>query len=215
MKIPVIINNRNLLTWTKSMVEKIKTYDSVGEVIIIDNKSTYEPLLEWYKTNPCEIIYCDNLGHYGAWNSGIVNKLNCEYYVVSDPDLGIDETPQDSLVYLLEKLKELNLDKIGFGLDRSLVLPECPYYNHMNNWEKGRYESSRFEKDIYLDVQIDTTFALYHEKYYFIGGGSTISPYMAKHYPWYFTKEDVKNDDEFMYYLDNASSSSTCKSFLL
>ena len=86
MKIPVIINNRNLLTWTKSMVEKIKTYDNVGDVIIIDNKSTYEPLLEWYKTNPCEIVYCDNLGHYGAWNSGIVNKLNCEYYVVSPSD---------------------------------------------------------------------------------------------------------------------------------
>ena len=43
------------------MVEDCKNFDNVGEIIIVDNQSTYEPLLEWYKTNPCEIIYSENL----------------------------------------------------------------------------------------------------------------------------------------------------------
>ena len=55
MNIPVIINNRNLFTWPKAMVERIKEYDGVGEIIIVDNDSTYPPLLEWYATNPCRI----------------------------------------------------------------------------------------------------------------------------------------------------------------
>ena len=44
--ISVIINNRDLLTWTKAMVDKIKTLDNVGEIFILDNASTYKPLLE-------------------------------------------------------------------------------------------------------------------------------------------------------------------------
>ena len=37
--ITVIINNRNLFTWVVEMVNKIKTYEGVGEIIIIDNGS--------------------------------------------------------------------------------------------------------------------------------------------------------------------------------
>lgn len=216
MKIPVIINNRNLLTWTKAMVDKIKTYDDVDDIIIIDNNSTYLPLLEWYKTLPCTIIYLsENGGHFAPWNSGTVSKLNSQYYVVTDPDLGIDDTPKNSLTFLVNKMQELKLNKLGFGLDKDLVLPHHPYYNHMRGWEDSRYANSRFENDVYLDVQIDTTFAMYSEPNYFIGGGSTVSPYIAKHYPWYMTKEDVQNNPEFLYYMNNASSSATCKAFLL
>jgi GT2 family glycosyltransferase len=55
-KIPIIIMNFNLLTWPNQMVEDIKKFDNVGDIIIFDNGSTYEPLLEWYSTKPCEII---------------------------------------------------------------------------------------------------------------------------------------------------------------
>ena len=37
MKIPVIINNRNLLNWTKSMVEKIKTFYHPNAADVIAN----------------------------------------------------------------------------------------------------------------------------------------------------------------------------------
>lgn len=215
MKIPVIINNRNLLTWTKSMIEKIKTYDNVGEIIIIDNGSTYEPLIEWYNTKPCEIIYCDNIGHLAPWNSGVVKSLGCKNYVVSDSDLGLDYTPKNTLTYLLDKMNKLKLNKIGLGLNSDLVLEHHPYYNHIQSYEKTRNHNSNIIDDILIDVAIDTTFALYDEDYYFIGGGSTMMPYVADHYPWYFTKNDVQNNVEFKFYIDNANESSSCKLFLL
>ena len=64
MGIPVIINNRNLLTWPKAMVRDLNKWEGIGDIYIVDNGSTYEPLLEWYATNPCKVVMLgENLGH--------------------------------------------------------------------------------------------------------------------------------------------------------
>ena len=46
--IKVVINNRNRLTTTELMVEKLLYLNPNEKIIIIDNGSTYEPLLNWY-----------------------------------------------------------------------------------------------------------------------------------------------------------------------
>lgn len=213
-KIPVIINNRDLLTWPKAMVEKIKTYNNVGEIIILDNGSTYKPLLDWYDTNPCEIVKIQNMGHTAPWDSGLIKRLNSKYYIVSDPDLGIEETPTDTITHLLERLEKFNLSKIGLGLRWDLTPIDSPYFEHIFNYEKRRIFQSKFEDNVYLNVAIDTTFAVYSHDSYFIGGACTGGDYMAKHHPWYLTEEERNDDSEFMYYIKNASNSSSYKTFL-
>ena len=215
MKIPVIINNRNFLTWPKAMVERIKEYDGVGEIIIVDNDSTYPPLLEWYATNPCRIEKLDtNVGMGAPWVSGVVKQLNGAPYVLTDPDLGLEETPDDTLLYLLDKLNTLQLDKVGLGLDWQIVEKKSPYYERLNLYEKSRWNNSPVKDGVYTEVQIDTTFALYNVDYYFIGGGSTTFPYVARHYPWEFSIEEARNSKEFMYYMDNATSASSYKTLI-
>jgi hypothetical protein len=215
MKIPVIINNRNFLTWPKAMVERIKEYDGVGEIIIVDNDSTYPPLLEWYATNPCRIEKLDtNVGMGAPWVSGVVKQLNGAPYVLTDPDLGLEETPDDTLLYLLDKLNTLQLDKVGLGLDWQIVEKKSPYYERLNLYEKSRWNNSPVKDDVYTEVQIDTTFALYNVDHYFIGGGSTTFPYVARHYPWEFSIEEARNSEEFMYYMDNATSASSYKTLI-
>ena len=215
MKIPVIINNRNFLTWPKAMVERIKEYDGVGEIIIVDNDSTYPPLLEWYATNPCRIERLDtNVGMGAPWVSGVVKQLNGTPYVLTDPDLGLEETPDDTLLYLLDKLNTLQLDKVGLGLDWQIVEKKSPYYERLNLYEKSRWNNSPVKDDVYTEVQIDTTFALYNVDHYFIGGGSTTFPYVARHYPWEFSIEEARNSEEFMYYMDNATSASSYKTLI-
>lgn len=211
--ISVIINNRDLLTWPKAMVSRIERYAGVGEIIIVDNGSTYEPLLEWYKTSPCKIVRCKNLGHAGAWISGEVNKLTSPY-VVTDSDLGLDDTPDDTLLYLEDKMNSLQLDKIGLGLNWEIVSKDSPYYNHVNGYEKNRWMTSTIKDSVYLEIQIDTTFALYKPKHYFIGGASTTLPYTARHYPWELSLDEYKSNVEFRYYIDHASTSSSYKTFL-
>jgi hypothetical protein len=212
--IPVIINNRDLLTWPKKMVEKIKNLDNVGDIFIVDNASTYEPLLEWYETKPCEIIMVDNLGHKAPWMCGLVEKIG-KRYVMTDPDLGIDELPKNTLNFLSEKLDELpSLGKIGLKLEWEHVAESSPYYNHLQSYEKNRWSSSRVHSGVYIDVHVDTTFAIYDTVDHFIGGGSLKAPYAAKHYPWEFTTEERNNNEEFCYYIKNASNSSSYKTYL-
>jgi len=215
MEIPVIINNRNFLTWPKAMVERIKEYDGVGEIIIVDNDSTYPPLLEWYATNPCRIERLnDNLGMGAPWASEIVKQLNGVPYVLTDPDMGLEDTPDDTLLYLFDKLNTLQLDKVGLGLDWQIVEKKSPYYERLNVYEKNRWSNSPVIDGVHTEVQIDTTFALYNVDHYFIGGGSTTFPYVARHYPWEFSIEEARNNEEFMYYMDNATSASSYKTLI-
>jgi glycosyltransferase involved in cell wall biosynthesis len=212
MSIPVIINNRNFLTWPKAMVERISRYDGVGEIIIVDNGSTYPPLLEWYKTNPCKVIYQANLGMTAPWSCQAVNNLKAKYYVVTDPDMGLEDTPDDTLLYLKDKLESMkDLEKVGLGLDWQIVESKSPYYERLHRLEKARWEKSKIENDVYIDVNIDTTFALYSKQVYFIGGGSTTFPYVARHYPWELSLEEARNNEEFKYYIDSATSASSYK----
>jgi glycosyltransferase involved in cell wall biosynthesis len=211
MKIPVIINNRDLLIWPKAMLERIKNYDDVGEIVIVDNGSSYQPLLDWYTTNPCTVILASNMGHAGAWISGIIKEIGSPLYVVTDSDMGLEDTPDNTLLYLKEQLEELNIDKIGLGLNWGIVQEKSPYYNRLNLYEKDRWTKSAIKNNVYLDVQIDTTFALYKSPDYFIGGGSTTFPYVARHYPWELSLEEVNENKEFKYYLQHASSSCSYK----
>jgi len=216
MKIPIIINNRDLYTWPIAMIYRMMKYQFVGDIIVVDNESTYPPLIHWYdRQNIVRVVKCSNLGHAGAWISGVVEELDSEYYVVTDGDLNIENTPDDTLMMLLEKIKtQPELGKVGLGLDWQIVDSESPYYQRLRLYEKDRWEKSNVVNDIYTDVHIDTTFALYNVKHYFIGGGSLTFPYVARHLPWELTKEEYEANDEYKYYIKNASHSSSYKTLL-
>lgn len=64
LKVTVVINNRNLLTWPREMVSRIERYENLAGIILVDNDSSYPPLLEWYQTLSHPVIRLDgNLGH--------------------------------------------------------------------------------------------------------------------------------------------------------
>ena len=51
--------------------------DAGMDVYIIDNNSTYEPLLEYYKSTKYKVIRMDqNYGYDVFWSQNIYNKLN-------------------------------------------------------------------------------------------------------------------------------------------
>ena len=58
--IKIVINNRNRLTSTKNMLEHLLRLNPNEQIIILDNGSTYPPLLEWYKTIKSQINYIEN-----------------------------------------------------------------------------------------------------------------------------------------------------------
>lgn len=220
MKIPVIIINRDLLTWPSKMVEHIKTFDSIGDIIIVDNQSTYKPLLDWYKTKPCDIIYSDFNGQSSPWDMNIPERMGYDYYVVSDPDLDLSETPKDCLIHLKNKLESHNeYDRIGLSLSNYIVAENSPYAPHLQTWYDNCWKPESIKDDLFTEQAFDTTFGIYHIERHFSGKSCcTNKPYSAKHIPWEITYEELyslkTSNPEFFYYLKHASPSTSYKAFV-
>lgn len=221
MKIPVVIINRDLLTWPSKMVEDLKTFDNIGDIIIVDNQSTYEPLLEWYKTNPCEIIYSPvNYGQSVPWDLKLHHERSFNYYVVTDPDMDLSETPKDSLTYLVQKMEEHpEYDRIGLTLSNYDLPEDSPYHFHVKTWQERSVPEDSIKNGLLTKQIFDTTFGMYNITRHFSGTSCcTQLPYGVKHIPWNITKDEIQNlkekNYEFYYYLKNATSSASYKNFI-
>src|SRR6476469_1054293 len=209
-QIPIIINNFNRL---QSLQLLLRTLETAGykNIYILDNNSSYKPLLKFYKSTRNTVYALDrNCGHFALWKTIVFSKFNSDYYVYTDPDIiPSDEGITDLLNYfkfLLTKYK--NVYKVGCAL-RIDDLPD--HYSKKNlviKWE-NKFWQNKVEDDLYL-APIDTTFALYAPG---IAGGANIpalrvaGKYSAHHLPWYENSECLS--EETKYYLQTANDSSS------
>jgi hypothetical protein len=205
-EVPIIINNRNRLTYLKQMIDWFKKAGYTN-IIVLDNNSNYEPLLKFYKESNVNVIYLKkNYGHLAFWSSGTYKKFYADYYVYTDPDVvPIDQCPNDLMQHFMKLLKKYsNIEKVGFGLKID-DLPQ--FYNKKQeviDWET-KFWKKEIEKDVF-DAALDTTFALY--KPYTRGdlwvqnalrtGGN----YVVRHLPWYEDSANITPENKF--YQDNA-----------
>ena len=209
--ITVVINNRNLLTWPRAMVEHIYRFVGLYEIVILDNASTYQPLQRWYATLPCRVIQLgSNMGHTAPWTPLAQSAILTDQYVVTDPDLDLAGVPRDVLAHLAALLDRFpQYGKMGLSLETKDYGPGHPYHKvngHIEAicWAKPLLEGA------FRAAPIDTTFALYDKRVmneYKICGARTDRPYTCRHLPWYIQKPDA----EFAYYLQHANSSSSYK----
>ena len=206
--IPIIINNRNHFTYLKKLINFLEKKE-YNNIIILDNASTYQPLLDYYKKIKHRIIYLnENLGHMALNKCNLFNEIKNDYFVYTDPDiLPIDECPDDFLKHFLDLMKkDYKVQKVGFSLKID-DLPDC--YNKKQqviNWEK-QFWNKKIKQDVYI-ASIDTTFALHRPniKSSFLNKYTyhyrTDYPYQARHLPWY---EDSNNlPEDILFYLENA-----------
>jgi len=198
--------------------------DQGHEVIIFDNCSDYQPLLDWYERCPCTVFRCTtNLGNKAIWHSGILQGRR-EPYVVTDPDLDISGVPADWPEKLMEGCLRHNVFKCGLSLDETRVPPENPAWveDDFCNHPEGLPEfwSKKLEGG-YLDAPIDTTFALYipthpssvENRLIVVGGIRTDRPYTARHLPWHIVVGSSRDpnalaipmDEEIYHYFSTAN----------
>lgn len=201
MKIKAFIINRNLLTWPKNMVEWMTNHPDI-EPIIIDNVSTYSPLLEWYDTNPCRIIkMAQNYKHKVLWTTGLFqSEVKENYYIVTDPDIDLSSVPYDVVDRLIEGIEKYNQPKVGLALKISDLPVDGPNTEQILKWESSMW-SNPLENDFYA-APIDTTFALCSRercRTHMIGGIRLGGEYTCRHLPFYLTPTNVT--EEYDYYL--------------
>ena len=207
--IPIIINNFNRLEYLLKLINslEIRGYTNIH---ILDNHSTYPPLLEYYKLCPYNVYRLNkNVGYKAIWETGLYEIFKHNYYVYTDADMQIDEAcPNNFMEHFVKILKRYSsVQKVGFGI-RINDLPD----EYLNKEKVLKWESRFWENEVAPGIyraSIDTTFALYrpyckgvadiHHKVFRTG-----HPYIIRHLPWYNNMEDI---NEELYYLNSIQTS--------
>ena len=216
--IPIFINARDRLGLMKNLIDWLLD-SGYTNIIILDNNSTYPPLLEYYKSlngdKRVKVIRINkNVGFKSIWQIGILEYLDIRTpYVYTDPDvIPIDSCPKNVVQQLLKILKRNTfIKKVGLGL----VFEDITFFNK----EKIKVAQNRFyattaiDKDVYYS-QVDTTFALYCNcrHYNLRFSCRTLGDLMVKHMPWYFDYDNLPEDEQ--YYLEHSDNSSTTNNAL-
>ena len=199
-EIPIIINSFNRLTTLKRLISSLEQRGYTN-IYILDNCSTYPPLVEWLKEVPYEVIHLpNNLGFKALWKHKPSRKRFCgDYYIYTDADVELDSNCPDDIVERMFSLLRDNYPyafKIGPSI-RIDDLPDCyDRKQEVIEWE-SRFFTRPEGKELFR-APIDTTFALYRPR---IGLSRRPSleayrmaaPYQIKHLPWY---EDSQNPTE-------------------
>jgi|WetSurMetagenome_2_1015567.scaffolds.fasta_scaffold02847_2 hypothetical protein len=208
-EIPIIINNFNRLDTLKKLIGSLEKR-GYKNIYIIDNLSTYPPLLEYYKSCIYKIFYLNkNIGMNAFWISGIYKEFRNNFFVYTDSDVvPVEECPDDFLLFFLKSLKSHKLArKVGFSLKIDDI-PDCyALKDRVIRWEE-HFFNDFIREDMLYWAPIDTTFALYRPRGKRKHANNNIEmyrtayPYMARHLPWYI---DSKNpDDENRYYIEHS-----------
>lgn len=214
-RIPILINNFNRLDLLKKQIDWLMTLEDEVSIIIIDNLSTYPPLLDYYKKldHPyIQVVYLNfNSWRKGAEYIGKKKLKDFDKFVITDSDLlPYGDTPKDIVKHLSQLMDEFpEYNHIGASLEIN-DLPECnPLKNTIYKHESEFWPpmAKCLNHKVYV-AKIDTTFAMYRNSSTILltePALRTARPYTLKHIDWYL--DPNKHTSEFQYYLNS------CKSF--
>lgn len=200
MKFKVIINNRNRLTTTKKLVEDLLSRNT-EEIWIIDNESTYPPLLDWYQNVPKEVKIhkYHNVGYLALFSTGLINQIEEEWCFYTDSDIELNPNmPIEYQEIMLDYAYKLNSNKIALALNIS----DLPDY-YMLKPQVLRNEARWWQEEVLPNVykaDTDTTFCLIKKvdqfASYRLAGNFT-----CKHVPWYINLDNLEEEEK--YYLEH------------
>lgn len=206
MTYPVFIVCRDRLTPVLGLLEWLEKVGNADEVYLIDNASTYAPLLDYYDTAPHTVIRRGNDGHRVGWTAGILRQHAAgRKFIYTDHDvIPVEDCPPDALAQMARVLRAMpGLYKCGFSIKIDDLAPWIA--ERSVAWE-SRYWQDYDERVGAYRAPIDTTFALYAGR----PGGFRYTayrlppPYSIRHLPWYVTPETMT--DEERYYVEHADT---------
>jgi hypothetical protein len=177
-------------------------------VILIDNKTTYEPAVKWLKKCPYEVIYMNkNEGPWAFFTTGLYQEYKDRYFMISDSDQDISKVPSDFVDVLMGGLQEESDGVWKSGLSQEINdLPDNIFSNDIREYESGYWgNENRFG---YYKVFMDLGIAVYdksrrgvnpikEENWY--AAVRSKRPYTSRHLDWYLTPDTFREED--IYYL--------------
>jgi hypothetical protein len=219
-KIPIVIICWNTLTFIRNLINQLKSYPN--PIILLDNKSTYTPLLDYYKEikaelkDKIEIRFLDT--NYGSNVYLELKNTLPKVFILSDPDIELNKNmPQNFAEILYTLSNKYKVYKVGAALninDKDQFV-RCaqkgnPLYEYQLRYWKDRIPNKDYEL---YKAAVDTTFCLINSKYK-IKNINPVEPairiagdFTVKHLPWYKNfLNDIPEDELYMYLNNNKSS---------
>jgi hypothetical protein len=211
MRTPVFITSFNLLSPLRAMVEELRRLPDLFEPIIVDNSSSYAPLVEWLASEPCEIVRMPaNFGPRAAWSDALCRqKMALAPFVVTDCDLDLSGGQLPFFKMCAEELLAINarLIKVGLAL-RIDDLPDTDLGRDARRHE-AQFWARPYQTNIdgceAFEAAIDTTWAMYRAA----SGWGGYAPAVrlvppARHLPWYLDPENIPQEWEYSFRRINA-----------
>jgi hypothetical protein len=203
----IYINCRDRVTPLRQLVGWLEQAGH-DRILLLDNDSTYEPLIEYLAESPHTVIpFATNHGARSLWT--VLGPPN-DWFIYTDPDIvPTADCPLDAVDRLHDiLLRNPDVPKAGLGLYLDDVPVTMPSYA----WETcPTIRGAAVEPGAYRSL-IDTTFALYRPDAEFLyEGARTSAPYEARHVSpaWYGTALDAED----AYYLAHALAGPTGSSW--
>jgi tetratricopeptide (TPR) repeat protein len=205
--VPIIINSRDRRSCLEQLVVWLRSagYLNIG---ILDNQSTYPPLLDYLRgiENEVSVFHSPrNLGPRALWSSGLIGLVSHVPFVYTDPDmLPVDECPRDAVLMLFELLAaHRQATKAGLGIRIDDIPDTYEHKSAVQAWEANFWRRP-LPGNCY-DAAVDTTFALYRPgSWHNLRAVRSASPYLVRHLPWYADSSTPTPEDR--YYAEHARS---------
>lgn len=220
--IPVIIVGYNQYTYIKNMVSQLEKYTK--DIIIIDNNSTYKPLLDYYENDFHYTLLKQktNFGHT-VYTHQFIQNLVGDFYILTDPDLEFNSNLPKNFIQALSDISfYFNAHKVGFALliDSPQIRDDIQFHGHsVKEWESQFWKHkisypANASLELY-DAPIDTTFCLINRKAQTGKNIRIAGDFTCLHLPWFKDFKRKLQAGEYEAYKQNNVSTSWFKRLLL
>jgi hypothetical protein len=210
----VMIIGYNQVTFIKQMVKQLEKYTK--DIVIIDNKSFFKPLLDFYNgAYPYTLLRMGkNFGHR-VWEQALFKKIVNSRFFLTDPDLKFHpKLPASFLQDFYKIQEELQAKRVGFALDISAPdikenITVCGLT--VKKWEsrfwKDRVSSKLMPHLELYSADIDTTFCLI-DRTLSSNPVRVAGDYTCKHIPWHENFHLTLEPGEYEAYMKQNRSTS-------
>lgn len=210
-----LITKDRLVDLTETIYSYHRHLRTPFEIVIHDEDSAYPPMLKFLEDLTSQGVPVYRAPHSGhrqpldrmsanlaATISTHLAKSMSEYYVVSYPDVALDDVPSNLLLVYQTLLMSLNLHCVG----ASLRWDDWPQEMQSMFFERGQLLPAQlFDYNgrpiYYVRFPVDTTFGLYHRRSGPWRRDSkpdqnirVLAPYGARHLDFYYVKGRVPPD---------------------
>jgi hypothetical protein len=202
---PIVLTNMNRLTTCKSMVESLFSLNGSSDITIIDNASTYPPLLDWYEEIKNDVKVIRHAGNHGPWvffNSNFWSTIDSEFYIYSDADLELNS----AMPYNWQEIMKDYYDKyqgdrkISLALDLEDIPDHYEYIDQVKNHQSVCWYPTE-EENVYKAIT-DMSFTMDSKlKGYRYESVRLAGKFMAKHIPWYIDFNNISEEEK--YYIEH------------